>query len=422
MKLSTRFLRASAVALAFCACGRSDAQNTIANYAVQNAAGGNAVCRFEPKAERDALMTAGVTLDKQRFARVANAFIDCVDKAMSTHSANARGANTEAVQEAKKFIAAFLDDPFKEMPVAFREFADEVGLRNVKAGWAVLSVGDVEFEFKNGNPEPKCVPEMAVAIAANIDLEKVVAFLKRKMAEDKTNDAAVEEKQLAGERAWQIVPTTEAAVKKAAAMKLSPCFTSLDGQLVLLASTTAALEKQVLLYRKGMGEGRLLRDFRPANGDLVCLGVKDIGAFVKKCLPNPEEQMAPIKAVIPNGDKIFLGLGDATVRLSETPAGNISFSLKVAAASAEDADTLRSLLKMMVMMGSAQLGQNPDVPRQFVESLQRWKIGGTGTLIEASHDDVLSMVAGIVNFALQSQTPGKSTRKAPVQRDLDGLD
>ena len=40
-------------------------------------------------------------------------------------------------------------------------------------------------------------------------------------------------------------------------------------------------------------------------------------------MSTPEEQLMPIKAAIPNGDKMILGLGDATVRLSENAAGKI---------------------------------------------------------------------------------------------------
>ena len=412
MKFSMEFLRASAVVLAFCACGRSDAR-FLANSIAQNAAVRGTACRFEPKAGSDALMTVGVTLDKQRITRVSNAVIDCVDTAMRTHSAKASGANTEAVREVKSFIAAFLDDPFKDTPAEFREFADEVGLRNVRAGWAVLSIGDVEFEFTNGSPEPKYVPEMAVAIAANIDMEKVVAYARRKFAEDKTNDAAIKEVQVAGERAWQLVPTTEEAKKNLAKLNLDPYFASLDGQLVLLASTKTVLEKQIQLYRRGMGEGRLLREFKPGNGDLVCLGVKESGAFVKKCLPDPEQQMMPIKAAIPNGDKIFFGLRDVTISLSEKPDGNVSFSLKIVAASAEDADALRTLAKTSVMVGTAQLSQNPDVPKQFASSIQRLKIGGTGPVIEVTHDDVLTMAAGMATLGLQGDGAVESEKAKP---------
>lgn len=422
MRFSTRFLRASVVALAFCACGRSDAR-FLANSLVQNAAVRGTACRFEPKAGSDALMTVGVTLDKQRITRVCNVVIDCVDTAMRTHSAKASGANTEAVREVKSFIAAFLDDPFKDTPAEFREFADEVGLRNVRAGWAVLSIGDVEFEFTNGSPEPKYIPEMAVAIAANIDMEKVVAYARRMFAEDKTNDAAITEVQIVGEKAWQIVPTTEEAKRKTVQMNLDPCFTSLDGQLVLIASTKAALEKQIRLYRRGMGEGRQPCAFRPANGDLIYLGVKNLGALMEKCQKDSDrEKLRAINAVIPNGEKMILGLGDATVRLSENAAGKISLSLRLAAATAEDAEALRTMGKMFVMVGTAQLAQNPETPRQLVDSIQRWQIGGAGSVIEASHDDVLSMAAGAINFALQNKASRKSQRKPAAPRKPAGLD
>ena len=415
MRFSTRFLRASVVALAFCACGRSDARlfANIAEYTAQNAPVRGAARSFEPKAGRDVLMTVGVTLDKQRLARIANTFIDRMEAAMSAFPANDGGARQGVTKEAKQFIPAFLNDPFADAPADVRAFADEVGLRNVKAGWAVLSIGNMEFQFTNGRPEPKYIPEMAVAVAADIDLEKVVAYARRKFAEDKTNDATITDVQIAGERAWQIVPTTEEAKKKAAQIKLDPCFTSLDGQLVLIASTKAALEKQIQLYRRGVDEGNLLREFKPGNGDLVCLGVKEFGAFVKKCLPDPEQQMMPLKSAIPNGDKIFFGLGDVTVNLSSKPDGNVSFSLKVIAASAEDADALRSLMKTFVMVGAAQLNQNPNVPKQFVSNIQRWKIEGTGPVIEASHDDVLTMAAGIATLSLQDDDAAEPVRAKP---------
>ena len=415
MRFSTNFLRASVVALAFCACGRSDARlfANIAEYTAQNAPVRGAARSFEPKAGRDVLMTVGVTLDKQRLARIANTFIDRMEAAMSALPANDGGARQEVTKSAKQFIAAFFNDPFADAPADVRAFADEVGLRNVRADWGVLSIGDIEFDFTTGSPKPKYMPEMALAIAANIDMEKVVAYAKRKFAEDKTNDAAIKEVQVAGERAWQLVPTTEEAKQDLAKLNLDPYFASLDGQLVLFASTKTVLEKQIQLYRRGMGEGRLLREFKPGNGDLACLGVKEFGALVKKCLPDPEQQMQPIKAAIPNGDKIFFGLRDVTISLSEKPDGNVSFSLKIVAASAEDADALRTLAKTSVMVGTAQLSQNPDVPKQFASSIQRLKIGGTGPVIEVTHDDVLTMAAGIATLSLQDDDAAEPVRAKP---------
>lgn len=420
MRLSTKFLRASVVALAFCACGRSDAR-FLAGRLDALAPAKTSASSFEPKAGRDVLMTVGVTLDKQSLARIANTIIDRIDETMKKNPVNGTNANENAkvARTAKLFITAFLDDPFMDAPADVREFVDAVGLRNAKSDWAVLSVGDIEFQFTNGTPEPKYVPEMSVAVASDIDMEKVAAYARQKFAEDKSNDTAIAEVQVAGEKAWQIVPTTEEAKQDLAKLNLDPCFASLDGKLVLLATTKAVLEKQILLYRKGQGEGKLLCDFKPGTGDIACFAMKDIGALAKKCVKDPERDLKQLKAFIPNGDKMVFGLGDTIVRLSEKPNGNISFSMKLFAATAEDADAIRSMLKMCVLMGTAHLGQNPAVRRGLVESIQRWKIEGTGNVIDVSHDDVITMATEFVAMAIQDKSAKKAKKaahKSPPQR------
>ncbi len=389
MRFIKGFLCASAAVLATCACGRSVAQ--IARHAFNRPA-----CQFKPMAGSDAVLVLGLNLDKSRMTKIAETFVGRMEALARLRSANAQASDRAGIDEFKGKIEAFMADPFKDMPADFLAFADEVGLRKAQAGWAVLSVADLDFEERNGKPDLKGVPEMALAVATDIDLEKVVAYFQRQIAEGKIADVKIEETRIAGERAWRGVPKTRERAAEFAKINLDPCYASLDGQLVLCASSQSALEKQIRLYREGRGRSRLLRDFKPANGDIASLEMQGIGDLVKKIVPDQEARRSLFSSFIPNGDSLLTGLETASLRLSMGQDGDIAFSMKVQTASAEDADNLRTMAKMGILMLSARFGQKRGAPRQLTEWFQRWRIGGTEATFEASHSDVLTPLIGVV--------------------------
>ena len=237
---------------------------------------------------------------------------------------------------------------WEEAPKELVEVIKAAGLENAKARWGVLSVGELALKE---DMELKEAPEVAVAIAVDIDIEKAVAAIREQQKKEKDDDVTLVDATVAGVKAWKVVDK-EGELAKA---KAEPCFTALDGKLFLVASTLAALEKQIALYRDGKGASGAFAGFSFADGDLFRLKLLDIGAIVKKAVPNPEEALKMLSAFVPNGDKIVLGLGTLDFSATAAADNGVALKLTLGTASEKDADQLRTLAKTGLMPLTAQL-------------------------------------------------------------------
>lgn len=340
--------------------------------------------KFSPKVSENAVIALGLNLDLHKMATIGETFFD-QGIAMLTSAKGDAISEIKQITEMKKEYMKFVSDPFKDAPADFIEFVDEVGLRNAKVRWAVLSAGEIKL---NSSTMPDTIPETMVAIATDINVEKIVAYAKRKIEETAKGEFNIDERTIAGEKAWQIVPQKENINQDFKSKNLQPCFASLDGQLVLLASTPTALERQIRLYREGKDEGQILREFRPANGDLALLAVKDLGAILRN-LPSQRNIRLPM---LQNGNELMQGIKKIELALASKSGQQLALTLKLRTASDEDVNDLRTLAKRMSAMAH---DPKSGMPKNVADSVKRLEVAGTGTEFEVRFDDILPLFSGV---------------------------
>ena len=353
MKIKMKFLGVSALALVLCGCGDgSPAQK--AEQAANAASQTTVADKYSaPKIAEGAIMA--LEFDQRQ-----------IDKLQTT----ALG------EEKSKELAKQAWECLSEELLAVIKAA---GLENARARWGALSIGEPAFKE---DMDLKEVPDAAAAISIDIDIEKAVSAIREQLKKAEDGMQLIEVTVI-GVRAWKVVDKDG----EFAEMKAEPCFAALDGRLVLLASNLAALEKQIKLYRDGVGASAAFANFTLTNGDLLRLSLKDIGARVKKIVPNPEETLKMLNAFIPDGDKMVLGLKALDFAATATADNGVALKLSLGAASEKDADQLRTLAKTGLMPLTAQLKEaakeNADAKNNLalVEGL---KIAGTEGTFEAS--------------------------------------
>ena len=353
MKIKMKFLGVSALALVLCGCGDgSPAQK--AEQAANAASQTTVADKYSaPKIAEGAIMA--LEFDQRQ-----------IDKLQTT----ALG------EEKSKELAKQAWECLSEELLAVIKAA---GLENARARWGALSIGEPALKE---DMDLKEVPDAAAAISIDIDIEKAVSAIREQLKKAEDGMQLIEVTVI-GVRAWKVVDKDG----EFAEMKAEPCFAALDGRLFLLASNLAALEKQIKLYRDGVGASAAFANFTLTNGDLLRLSLRDIGARVKKIVPNPEEALKMLNAFIPDGDKMVLGLKALDFAATATADNGVALKLSLGAASEKDADQLRTLAKTGLMPLTAQLKEaakeNADAKNNLalVEGL---KIAGTEGTFEAS--------------------------------------
>ena len=353
MKIKMKFLGVSALALVLCGCGDgSPAQK--AEQAANAASQTTVADKYSaPKIAEGAIMA--LEFDQRQ-----------IDKLQTT------ALGEEKSKELAKQAWECLSEEFLAVIKA-------AGLENARARWGALSIGEPALKE---DMDLKEVPDAAAAISIDIDIEKAVSAIREQLKKAEDGMQLIEV-TVVGVRAWKVVDKDG----EFAEMKAEPCFAALDGRLFLLASNLAALEKQIKLYRDGVGASAAFANFTLTNGDLLRLSLKDIGARVKKIVPNPEETLKMLNAFIPDGDKMVLGLKALDFAATATADNGVALKLSLGAASEKDADQLRTLAKTGLMPLTAQLKEaakeNADAKNNLalVEGL---KIAGTEGTFEAS--------------------------------------
>ena len=320
---------------------------------------------FKPMVTEGAQFALGVNLDKKQAFKIVDAYVDQVFEVLKISGK----VNDKEIAEMKGEIASFKEDPFKEAPEDVRTFLERSGLRDAEFHWALLSLEN--FRIADSVPQ---LDGIALAVAGTIDLKRFIEALRQ----EKVVKAAFEETRIEGETAWRIVPWKDD--KEMEDAHVDPHLTSLDGQLVLVATSRETLVKQIRLYRTWRGHGDALDGFSAADGELLHLHLSGIGDLVRKYAPRDE--LKGINQVVPAGDQLVLGLGDLDVDDKVLPNGTLNSSLSLRTASEKDADTLRTLAKTGLMVLNAKIAQEPKVP-DFVKKLV-WdiKVGGADSQFE----------------------------------------
>ena len=220
-------------------------------------------------------------------------------------------------------------------------------------------------------------PDFTVAIATSVDLDKAIAYAQSK------EDQKIDKSTIAGVPAYVAVDGEKPKAYMA----------NLDKKLILVANTSAGLEKLIALYRDGKGASADFGSFALGANDVIRLKVAKVGENVKKSLPDPE-MLKMVNQMVPDGDKIVLGLGAVELALGASDDGkNIKLDLTLDTAADADADKLVTVAKTGLMALTAQMkeGAEKDADAKAAyEALQGVKIeakGKVATLTAATAAD-----------------------------------
>ena len=254
-----------------------------------------------------------------------------------------------------------MTDLMKQVPDKdAQDIIKELELDKAQTKWIAVT-----FDAVSAEKIEKGEPDFAVAAATSADLDKIVAY-----AEQKKNS--------------KFKKSTIADVPVYISLKDEKedgFMANLDKQLVLIANSSAGLEKLIALYRDGKGASADFGSFALGANDVIRLKVAKVGENVKKALPDPE-MLKMVNNFVPDGDKIVLGMGAVEFAFGASDDGkNIKLDLSIETAADADADKLTTLAKTGLMTFTAQMkeGAEKDADAKAAyEALQSVKIEAKG--------------------------------------------
>ena len=305
-------------------------------------------------------------------AAVAVGITGCGDKASSTGGFQpkvaegafaalvARPMEKTSLAPLCKQYGLSMVDLMKQAPGDAQEIIKDLELDKAENKWVAVTVDALSADqIEKGDPD------FAVAIATSVDLDKVVAYAQSK------------DKQKIDKATIANVPAYVAVDGE----KPKAYMANLDKQLILVASTSAGLEKLIALYRDGKGASAEFGSFALGANDIIRLKVAKVGENVKKSMPSPDA-LQMVNGFVPDGDKIILGMGAVELALGASDDGkNIKLDLSVETAADADADKLATLAKTGLMALTAQMkeGAEKDADAKAAyEALQAVKIEAKG--------------------------------------------
>lgn len=222
---------------------------------------------------------------------------------------------------------------------AIKKFYTESGLEGADVRWALVTVGGISFAEIQGGGK---IPEIAVAVAIDHDIDKVAAALIARLDEEQKKEFV--ETKVAGVKAWMKVWTD--ADESAKALGEGLCLASLDGKLLLVAPTSV-MERLVALYKDGKGESAAFASLSSGGDAVLRVFAPALGTLVKKAADGGEADLSAVDTLIPNGSKILLGLGDVDLAVLANASG-VSLRLAANTATDNDAAALKTMLNALV--------------------------------------------------------------------------
>ena len=281
------------------------------------------------------------------------------------------------------------EDNLKQMPAEMKDAVKELELDKNKCKWAILTVGDVSGAVKGE------VPDIALAFDTTVNLDKAVAACEKKLKEEKDEGKPEFKKEMVADVSAYSINSKDLKVGEKAVV---PFVASLDGKLVVVTSSKAVLEKQIALYRDGKGASADFGAFALGANDVIRIKTVKVGENVKKSIPD-QEMLKGLNELLPDGEKLVLGLGSVDLALSASADGkDAKLGLAVETASDADADKLRTLAKSGLMPLTAMVkGSKDDGMKLAAGVLQAAKIAGEGKVanlsVAYSADDLIKFVS-----------------------------
>ena len=363
---------------------------------------------FAPAVTDNSTLVLGVNFTKQQLFKIADNILGLVLKAP--------GADKQSIGEIQQKIEAFKRDPFAEAPQEAQDFLKECGLRDAWPRWGVLSMqGPLRI---SDSPD---LGQMALAIAMDVDPARLITAIRKETSGD-DDTVSFQKIPVAGEDAWRIVSSDSVIRDTMTAMNASLHMASLDGKLLLVATSSSALEKQIRLYREGKGRGDALCGFSAAEGELVHLNVSGVGDVLQEAMP-PDAMSGTnegfMEQVTPIVREIIFGLKTLSADIKVSKEGAFGPVVRLEAASETDAELIRTLMGAVLVIARTFASKAPDAPKEVVNALQGIHIGGLGNGIELRCDDALSILGGSLRPAVASaQLSAKTSAVAMNGRNI----
>lgn len=149
-----------------------------------------------------------------------------------------------------------------DIPEDLRIFLDESGLGKADFEWVAYSCGTPEFKVSgNGDlAEPESIPDLAFVVRVDHDFAKISELLKKQAA--KKGKDQFEDGRISGEDVLIARPVDKDDVKFMEQTGLEPVIGSVEGKLLVAATSPKAFSDQVALYRDGKGASADFKDFK----------------------------------------------------------------------------------------------------------------------------------------------------------------
>ena len=247
-------------------------------------------------------------------------------KALAPLAEAARKCFNQGLEAGKKGngeVAKFDDDVVK--------FLNDSGLKDADLEWGLVTLGNVSVaDMTSGK-----APDLAVALCFKHDIARIVDAIKANL--DAEDGEKIESATVAGVAAWT-------ASSKDFPPEVKPAFASLDGTLLIGASSVDVLARQIALYRDGKGADASFAKLSSDSGALFRLYVKDVGGSVAKAIKGSEDMLDAANMVLPDGKNIILGLGELDFSITGSDTAGAAVALRLATRSADDANNLQSLI------------------------------------------------------------------------------
>ena len=357
---------------------------------------------FTPAITGSSTFALGMNLSRQQLFKITDNIVGRLLKMPE--------ADKKSINELRQKIDACKRDPWADAPQEVRDFLKECGLRDAYPRWAVLSL-DGPLSIDSDSMDLK---RMALAIALDVDLGKLISEIRKKMAKDNDDSFSFQEVSVGGEKAWQIVPKDDDIAVSMSAANANPHLTSLDSKLLLLALSPSTLEEQIRLYRKGTGKGKndALGGFSAADGELLRFHVSGIGDLIKDTAPLDAMQdttqgfLAEIASII---EKIITGLQTFSVDIKMAQNETVALTMRLEAASEDDAELIRTLVGAFLVTVKTFAARSPDTPKEIVDALKSIHIGGLENKIELRCTDVMPILGGALFPAVSSSKQSANT-------------
>ena len=322
-------------------------------------------------------------------AAVAVGITGCGDKASSTGGFQpkvaegafaalvARPMEKTSLAPLCKQYGLSMVDLMKQAPGDAQEIIKDLELDKAENKWVAVTVDALSADqIEKGDPD------FAVAIATSVDLDKVVAYAQSK---DKQK---IDKATIANVPAYVLFKGE----------KPDGYMANLDKQLILVASTSAGLEKLIALYRDGKGASADFGAFALGANDVIRIKTVKVGENVKKSIPD-QEMLKGLNELLPDGEKLVLGLGSVDLALSASADGkDVKLDLAVETASDADATKLATLVQSsMAPLTMMVKDAKDDGTKLAAGVLKSVKVEGKGKVASLSAacpaDDLIKFVS-----------------------------